>query len=118
MSLIYDQNEIRINKLEKSNSAILATLTKMQNDIDSRIHLSELQKSSEELKILIRDNSKLIVDLQRKLSKVLLPEETRYFLEDGDVASFKSNFSQLKAMMSRFENLYNNLVAYSTQLGK
>lgn len=118
MALSNSQLEAKLNKVEKNISNIQLALSRMQDDIDSRLHLSELQRSSAELQALIKDNAKLIVDLQKRLDKVLLPEETRYFLEEGEVEAFKSNFSQLKAMMSRFERLYNNLVAYGTQLGK
>jgi len=116
MGLTDSQIQIKLNILEKNISDISNLLSIMQDDINSRIHLSELSASAVELKSLISDNSNLIVNLQTRLAKVLLPDETRYYLEEGDVTSFKTNVSQLKAMMARFERLYNNLVAYSAQL--
>lgn len=116
MGLTDNQIQIKLNRLEKAIANIDNNMSTMQDDINSRLHLSELQISTNELRSLINDNSELIVDLQTRLSKVLLPDETRYYLEEGDVESFKTNFSQMKAMMARFERLYNNLVAYSAQL--
>jgi len=115
MGLTDSQIQIKLNLLEKDIASINNLLAQMQDDIKSRLHLSELQITTAELKQLITDNSNLIVDIEKRLALVLLPTETQYFLEEGDVESFKSNFSQLKAMMSRFERLYNNLVAYSAQ---
>lgn len=118
MGLTDNQIQIKLNTLEKSISNIQNALNIMQDDIDSRIHLSELVSLKTELKNLINDNGELIVDIQRRLAQIKLPEESQYFLEEGDVESFKNNFSALKAMLSRFERLYNNLVSYTTQLSQ
>lgn len=118
MGLTDAQIQIKLNTLEKDISDIKNALSMMQDDIRSRLHLSELQVASNELRSLITDNSNLIVDIETRLAKILLPEETQYYLEEGDVEAFKSNFSKLKAMMARFERLYNNLVAYSAQVNQ
>jgi Mg2+ and Co2+ transporter CorA len=116
MGLTDAQIQIKFNSLEKDISEIQNALSQMQDDIRSRLHLSELQVATNELRALISDNSDLIVDIEKRIAKVLLPEETQYYLEEGDVESFKSNFSKLKAMMARFERLYNNLVAYQARI--
>lgn len=118
MGLTDAQIQIKLNSLEKSIASLQNTLSIMQDDIDNRIRLSELASLRTELKALINDNSELIVDIHRKLAKIKLPEESQYFLEEGEVEAFRSNFSQLKAMMSRFERLYNNLVAYNAQINQ
>lgn len=117
MALTDAQISAKLNAMESQISDLQDTIATMQDDIDSRLQLSELQTTSLELQELIRDNANAINSLQRRLAKILLPDETRYYLEAGDVETFKSNFSKLKAMMSKFEQLYNNLVSYATQLG-
>lgn len=111
MALTDSQISLKLNTLEKSISDLQFNISKLTDDISSRTMLSDLALQEAELRQLISDNSKLIVNLERRLAQVLLPEDTRYYLEEGEVNAFKSNFSQLKAMMTRFERLYNNLVA-------
>lgn len=115
MSLTSNQIESKLNTIERNVADLQNTISILKDDIASRTRLSDLQLTKSELEILIRDNANVIVDLERKLTKVILPESTQYYLEEGDVDAFKSNFSKLKAMLSRFERLYNNLVAYTAQ---
>jgi len=116
MGLTDAQIAIKLNKNEKDIAGIQRTLGIMQDDINSRLHLSELSTMKLELEETIRDNAELIVDLQARLGKVMLPDDTRYYLEEGEVEAFKSNFSKLRAMLARFETLYNSIVAYVAQL--
>ena len=116
MALTDAQIASKLNILERSVANIQNTLSQMQDDIDARLHLSELNTTAQELQSLIRDNAELIVENQTRLSKVLLPDETRYYLEEGDVEAFKSNFGKMKAMLARFERLYDTVVAYVAQL--
>ena len=108
------QIEAKLIMLERNIADIQNTLSIMDKDIKTRTVLSDLTSVSTELQVLIRDNANAIVDIERRLATIVLPEETQYYLEAGDVETFKSNFSKLKAMMARFEKLYNNLVAYTS----
>lgn len=118
MALTNSQIQTKVNVLERNIADIQNSLKLISDNVDSKIHLSEIGRLRKELKTLIDSNSNLIVDIEQRLAKIKLPDETKYYLEEGEVESFKNNFSQLKAMLSRFERLYNNLVAYGAQLGK
>ena len=116
MALTDAQISAKLNEMERDISGINKALGVMQDNINSRLHLSELQTTSLELQGLIRDNAEVITDLQERLAKVALPDDTRYYLEESDLEAFKHNFSKMKAMLSRFERLYGNVVAYVARL--
>ena len=111
-----EQIEIKIRQLETKIKAFQVTLERLQADINNKISSSDLSRTNNELRGLIQDNSKLINNNVEKLSKVILPEETRFYLEGSEVQDFQSNFNKLKAMMVNFEKLYKNLVSYATNL--
>ena len=114
MALTDQQIQTKLNSLEKSIINLQNSVALLQDDIISRTRVSDLVSVKTELLNIITGNAKIASDLEIRLAKVLLPEETRFYLEEGEVEAFKSNFSKLKAMLSRFEQLYNNLVAYTS----
>jgi len=102
-----------VSKLTKNMAALNATYSDLSQDIKTRPQLSDLSRLNKELSAIIKDNNTIIKDLEQKLAMIYLPSETRFYLEDNEVADFKSNFSRLNAMMAKFDTLYKNLVAYS-----
>lgn len=105
------------NKVMRAQiEALQDLLAELKQDINSRPMLSDIDSSETNLEAQIRDNSTLINQLERQLSKVVLPEDTRYYLSQTEVADFRSNFGKLLAMIASFEKLYKNLVAYSANL--
>jgi len=97
-------------QLIRSISKIIAEL---DQDVRTRPMVSDINTMYKELSKLVKDNSSIIQQLETKLAKIILPDQTKYYLEEGEVADFKSNFARLNAMMSKFEKLYSNLVAYT-----
>jgi hypothetical protein len=102
--------------LRKQYEALLAKVSRLESEITTKPKLSDITRSEESLKLLINDNAGDITRLERKLAMVLLPEEPRYYLTQNEVSNFQTNMSKLLAMMASFEQLYNNLVAYSANL--
>jgi len=88
-------------------------IAQLEADVQARSYSSEIVRATKSLKSLIKDNSKLIDDIEQKLSKINLPEETRYYLSEGEVSQFQANFNKLRAMMVNFRKLYDSLVAYT-----
>lgn len=113
MALTTEQLEAKVMSLETVVRGLQQQIDKLKSDLESRAYTTDLRRSEEVLKDLIRSNSILINTLEQKLAKVILPEETRYYLDQGEVSQFQANFNQLRAMMSSFEKLYSNLVAYT-----
>lgn len=92
------------------------TINQLIQNVNSRPKLSDLSRVEALLQESIGNNSELINDLDRKLATVILPEDTQYYLEQTEVATFRSNFSKLLAMIAKFEKLYSSLVAYAVNI--
>lgn len=112
-------NEQLTNELRAVRDLYNGLVTKindLQTNVDSRPKLSDLARSESTLTEMITNNSTDISTLENKLSKIILPEDPRYYLTQNEVTNFQSNLSKLLAMMASFEQLYRNLVAYSSNL--
>ena len=91
---------------------MLQTVERLNEDLNSKVNIPDMERSIEELRDLIRTTSITVNKLEEKLAKVILPEETRFYLTGDEVLNFQSNFNTLKAMMNKFDKLYKNLVNY------
>jgi hypothetical protein len=109
------QIEARLNNIDVKIEGLTTQLERLNTDLGSKITTADLTRSYDELKELIRTNSITISEMEQKLAKVILPEETRFYLEGSEVSDFQSNFNSLKAMMSKFDKLYKSLVAYASK---
>lgn len=114
MALTTEQMETKLVALERYIAGLQEQMNKLKTDLEARALTSDLRRTESLLRDLIRDNSRLINTIEQRLSKVILPEETRYYLDQGEVEQFQSNFNQLRAMMAAFDKLYKNLVAYAS----
>lgn len=113
MALTTQQLEAKIMTLETKVKGLQSQINTLNTKLLARSTTSDLRRTETIIKELIRDNAKLIGDLEEKLAKIILPENTRYYLEQGEVSQFQSNFNQLRAMMASFKKLYDSLVAYT-----
>ena len=107
------QLEEKLNALLTKVDGLYSIYGTLQQDTNSRVRLSDLTTSEDNMTTILNSQGQSIADIEKKLAKILLPEDTRYYLEEGEVGDFKSNFAKLKAMLAKFEALYKNLVAYS-----
>jgi uncharacterized protein YukE len=114
--LTTEQIASKFNNIDLKLEGFKNQLERMNNDLSNKANLTDLSRGLEELKELIRSTASTVQQLEQRLSKVLLPEETRMYLAEGEVQSFQSNFNALKAMMTKFDKLYKNLVAYNSNL--
>ena len=103
----------RLSNLETVIQGVTTMTKNLTENTNSRPTLADLKRSESSLQELIKKNSDAIQGCEVRLSKVLLPEETRYYLETGEIDEFKATFAKLKAMMAKFETLYKNMVAYT-----
>jgi len=107
-----EQLTLELWQLRTQFDAIVQKFYELQQNVNSRPQLSDLVRSETNLKSSIDGNAEIINRLERQLRKVILPEDTRYYLSEAEISDFRSNFSKLLAMMAQFETLYNNLIAY------
>lgn len=104
--------ENRIVSLEKTVNGITTTLNRISNELEFKVNNTDLSRTDSLLRELITDISTDVQKMEARLAKVILPEETQYYLDGADVETFQSNFNKLKGMMIQFDKLYKNLVAY------
>jgi len=104
----------RVNSVEKLTRSMQLQIQEIQTSLNARTRVSDLKSSENELMIHINALKTVTNSIEQRLTTIKLPEETRYYLEQSEVDSFRSNFSKLLAMMSEFQNLYTNLIAYAS----
>lgn len=102
--LVAIENQIAILKKEINN---------IQQMVSGKASRSNLLVTEKDINGKIRDLSDIVNKLDQKLTKIKLPEDTKFYLETVEIETFRSNMKQLLAMMASFEKLYQNLVAYS-----
>jgi len=110
----YDAVIERCNALERQVNGLALLITDIKNQTNSKVGLADMSNSEITLKALISDQGQLINNIEEKLATVIIPDETRYYLEESEVSDFRSNFNKLMAMMASFQELYDNLVAYTS----
>jgi DNA repair exonuclease SbcCD ATPase subunit len=113
MAKTNEQLSLEITQLRVTVAALQASIVELTQNTNSRVMLSDLSRSETNLNNKIKDLSEMIVKIEEKLAKISLPDDTRYYLGESEIADFRANFNKLLAMLTSFELLYNNLVAYS-----
>jgi hypothetical protein len=114
--LTNEQIEAKLNAINNRLLGLTTNLERTNAELLNKTNNSALNRTSEELRELIRQTAIDVNTLNEKLGKIILPEETRMYLDAGEVQDFQSNFNALKAMMVKFDKLYKNLVAYTSNL--
>ena len=111
-----EQIESKFNRITVELSGIKLQIRRIVDDLNNKIDANDLNRNITTLKALIDTQSSLISDVENRLSKVVLPEETRYYLKEGEVASFQSNLNTMKAMLANMDKMYKNIVAFQSNL--
>lgn len=102
----------RFISVENSIKDLSKRIKLLELAIGANVGQSQLKLSDSALQLKIDNNSSLMRKLEDKLSKITLPEDTRYYLEESEVQDFRANFQKLSALMVDVESLYDNMVAY------
>jgi len=103
----------KITSLEKTITLISNRLDQVSKILDTTARISDLIKSESSTKETIKSISEVISKIEKKLATIVLPEDTKFFLDKDEVQNFRNNIQQLTAMMAAMEQLYKNLVAYT-----
>jgi hypothetical protein len=115
-ALITSTLENKIKNIEKDIKTMKTQIASLQTLFGSSPSTSDMNLSENVLRGLINTNRELITDIEERLTKVILPDETRYYLEESEVESFRANFQKLVAMMTDVEQTYDAIVAYTANL--
>lgn len=101
-------------RIESTLKGMSQSIANLKDDVESKICISDLNRKITSVKDSINTLAKTVSNLENKLSKVYLPDDTRYYLEQTEVADFRNSQTKLLAMMADFDKLYKSLVAYTT----
>ncbi len=108
--------ENRLIKVETAMSALVNRMDELSNKLAMYATHGQLSRSEANTKNIINDNSILINNLQQKLLTISIPDDTKYYLSNTEIESFRNNYKKLIAMMSDSERLYQALIAYTAQV--
>lgn len=99
----------QINQLSFSHN-VNPTLKSLQTQIDDinekldiRVTTAELQTAIGEYAQIINDFNSALADVEEKVKNILLPTDTRFYLEESEISDFRSNFRMLRALMTDLE---------------
>jgi len=108
-----EQLTLELQQLRTVVTGLQLSVAELTQNTNSRVMMSDLARSETNLNNKIKDLGEMIVKIEEKLAKISVPDDTRYYLEESEIADFRSNFNKLLAMLASYEQLYKNLVAYS-----
>jgi len=108
--------ENKVKNIEKDIKGMKSAIINLQKAFGSCMTSSDLNLSESRTRQLVNENNTSISTLEQKLTMINLPEDTRYYLEQSEVESFRGNFQKMMSMMSDMEKMYDALVAYSATL--
>ena len=101
-----------VKSLTDKYNMIAGLIKELQSDVDGKIKMSDLSRSEQATNDQLVAQAATLDRFEAKLAKIGLPDEPRLYLNESDIKNFQINLSKLLAMMTTFEQLYNNLVAY------
>ncbi len=102
----------KIQSIDTEIKALKRRVTDLEKLLGQSISQSHLKSSESATRMLINSNAQGIRDIEEKLAKITLPDDTRYYLEESEVQDFRSNFQKMTALMVDVRNLYDQMVAY------
>lgn len=105
----------RLVKLEQSMAVLTNKVNLLEVEMKKYATHGQLKTSEANTKNLINQNSILINDIQKQLTTINIPSDTRYYLSTSEIEEFRSNYRTLIAMMTDAEKLYRSLISYVSQ---
>jgi len=105
----------RMAKMEQALYVMNDRIIQLEAELKKYATHGQLKISESNTKNLINQNSILINNIQKQLTSVVLPSDTRYYLSTNEIDEFRSNYQTLIAMMTDAEKLYRSLISYVTQ---
>jgi len=105
-------NEI-IRKLSTLETRIKTSENKIrliEGTLSICVRKSDLQIESSRLGTDIKNMSSVVTELETKLNKVYLPEDTKYYLDEDELRDLRNKIRQLNAILIRMSSLESTIV--------
>lgn len=93
-----------IESLKTSINSLSSRVSTLENISGIYVTQSTQDTAIRTVNDTISDLNKAIGDIENKLKKITLPEDTKYYLEESEISNFRKNFRQLRVMMTEVEN--------------
>lgn len=93
-----------IKATQKQVNTLQDSLIKVIDKLTIYVTKAELASSISEIDQRISDFNTALTEVETKLQNILLPTDTRFFLQESEVTDFRNNFKILRAMMAELEN--------------
>lgn len=94
-------NTLRVTRTEMSG--LEARIETLEERASIYITNAELQTSLSDINDNISDINTTINTIETQLQRVVLPTDTRYYLQESEISDFRNNFRQLRALMAELE---------------
>jgi len=96
--------------IKKAIASLENRMTTVEGRFSSYVSASDLSSEVSTLSDSISDLNAAITVMETKLQKILLPTDTRYYLETSEISNFRSHFRQLRAFMSEVDRTRQALI--------
>lgn len=108
-----DQVLVRLKNVEQNVNTLANIVATLERQLKTMVSKSDMINSEEATRLLTTANAEEIRKINTKLATIVLPEDTRFYLETSEVEAFKANFNRLQAMLAEVQALYKNVVAFT-----
>lgn len=93
----------QIESLKKVMAGVSDRTSALETISGIYITQASLQTSMRDMNDKLNSMNSSINDIEVKLQKISLPDNTRYYLEESEIVDFRTNFKQLRVMMTELE---------------
>ncbi len=85
-------------------------LNSLENNLSLYVSNSEMEERLNQITTIMNDYNNVLGSIEEKLGKIILPEDTRYYLETSEITNFRDNFRKLRLMMSDLEKSRTSMI--------
>lgn len=106
----YTELNNKINTLKERINELKNNYDVMQATLSICVRKSDLTSESTRLSNDITNMSDVITKLETKLAKVLLPEDTKYYLDEDELKNIRNKIRQMNALIIRLQELEKHVI--------
>jgi len=92
-----------INSIRKDDEALLSRIKVIEDRLEVFATRSELLTEVNRINTSLEEFNCALIKVEERLKKIILPEETRFFLQESEITDFRNHFRQLRTFMAELE---------------
>lgn len=90
-------------KITKDIETLYNKIASLEEGHQIFVSKAELADQLNQITLVMNDYNKVLSDVETKLSKIILPDNTRFYLESSEITQFRDNFRKLRLLMSELD---------------